>query len=51
MVVTVGMVWVLGGYGTGGCKWRTGGITNGEVLDFRGVEVQLSVSGPAGADV
>ncbi len=28
-----------------------GGATNGKVLAFGGVEVQLSISGPAGADV
>ncbi len=27
------------------------GATNGKVLAFGGVEVQLSISGPAGADV
>ncbi len=30
-------------------KW--GGVTNGKVLAFGGVEVQLPISGPAGADV
>ncbi len=28
-----------------------GGVTNGKVLAFGGVEVQLPISGPAGADV
>ncbi len=28
-----------------------GGITNGKVLAFRGVEVQLPILGPAGAEV
>ncbi len=28
-----------------------GGITNGKLLAFGGVEVQLPISGPAGADV
>ncbi len=28
-----------------------GGITNGKVLAFGGVEVQLPISGPVGADV
>ncbi len=27
-----------------------GGVTNGKVLAFDGVEVQLPISGPAGAD-
>ncbi len=28
-----------------------GGVTNGKVLAFGGVEVQLPIFGPAGADV
>ncbi len=31
-------------------KWG-GGITNGNVLTFGGVEVELSIFGPTGADV
>ncbi len=27
-----------------------GGVTNGKMLAFGGVEVQLSISGPVGAD-
>ncbi len=39
------------GYGTGGGKCRNGGVTNGRVLPFGGVEVQLPIFGPAGAAV
>ncbi len=30
---------------------KVGGFTNGKKLAFCGVEVQLPISGPAGADV
>ncbi len=37
--------------GREGVSDEMGGITNGKVLAFGGVEVQLPISGPAGADV
>ncbi len=45
VVETVGRVWVLGG------SDEMGGMTNGKVLAFGGVEVQLPVSGPASTAV
>ncbi len=40
MVGTVGMVWVLSGLSVSD---KMGGITNGKVLSFGGVEVQLPI--------
>ncbi len=40
--------WVMGREGVSD---EIGGITNGKVLAFGGVEAQLPISGPAGADV
>ncbi len=37
--------------GREGVSDEMGGITNGKVLAFGGVEVQLPISGPAGTDV
>ncbi len=37
--------------GQEGVSDEMGGVTNGKVLAFSGVEVQLLISGPAGADV
>ncbi len=51
VVVTVGMVRVLGWLWGGGVSDEMGGITNGKVLAFGGVEVQLPIPGPAGADI
>ncbi len=47
------MVWsgCLVGSGTGGGKERPGGVTNGKMLAFGRVEVQLPISGTAAADV
>ncbi len=39
------------GYGTGGESDEMEGVTNGKVLAFSRVEVQLRISGPAGVDV
>ncbi len=44
----MGVGWVMGREGVSD---EMGGITNGKVLAFGGVEVQLPISGPAGADV
>ncbi len=44
--------WGLGGVGGGlGVSDEMGGVTNGKVLAFGGVEVQLPIVGPAGAAV
>ncbi len=50
MVVTdgAGVGWVMGREDVGDEMKR---VTNGKVLVFGGVEVQLPISGPAGADV
>ncbi len=40
--------WVLGG---GGLDGYFGGVTDGKVLAFGGVEVQLPIFGPASAAV
>ncbi len=37
--------------GLEGVSDEMGGFTNGKVLAFGGTEVQLSIPGPAGADV
>ncbi len=37
--------------GREGVNDEMGGVTNGKVPAFGGVEVQLPISGPAGADV
>ncbi len=37
--------------GRKGVSDEMGGITNGKVLAFGGVEVQLPIAGPTGADV
>ncbi len=37
--------------GRGGVSDEMGGITNGKVLAFGGIEVQLPIFEPAGADV
>ncbi len=39
------------GYGLEGVSDEMGGVTNRKVLAFGGVEVQLSIFGPAGAVV
>ncbi len=39
------------GTGQEGISDEIGGVTNGKVLSFSGVEVQLPMFGPAGADV
>ncbi len=39
------------GYGTGGVSDEMKGVTNGKVLAFGRVEVQLPIFGPAGAAV
>ncbi len=44
----LGVVWALG---REGISDEMEGITNGNVLAFGGVEVQLPIFGPAGADV
>ncbi len=38
-VETFGIAWVLGGYGTGGCKLQYRGVTNENVLAFGVIEV------------
>ncbi len=37
--------------GREGVSDKMGEVTNGKVLDFGGVEVQLPIFGPAGGDV
>ncbi len=44
----LGVGWVMGREGVSD---ETGGVTNGKVLTFGVVEVQLPISGSAGADV
>ncbi len=50
VVVTIGMVWLLVGLWEG-VSDEMGEVTNGKVLAFGGVEVQLPISGPVGADI
>ncbi len=50
VVETVGSVRVLGGLEEG-VSDEMGGVTNGKVLAFGGVEVQLPIFGPASAVV
>ncbi len=49
VVETFGIAWV--GFGTGGCRDEIGGVTSGKAVAFGGVEVQLQIFGPTGADV
>ncbi len=44
----LGIGWVMGREDVSD---EMGGVSNGEVLAFGGVEVQLPISGPVGADV
>ncbi len=44
----LGVEWVLGLEGVG---VEMGGVTNGKVLAFSGVEVQVPIPGPAGTGV
>ncbi len=48
MVWFFGVGWVMGREDVSD---EMGGVTNGKMLAFGGVEVQLPISGPVGADV